>query len=114
MFIVQSWPDIYNAKFNDYKEFEGVIDGIIAANIAALASSVTLVYFLIRQVKRLFFQPYTKELLTYVKMPSYAQHIGLVSEMRSDIALVCDLRLKKSLFGLLKPKRMIFVVDDLD
>ncbi|MCE2027181.1 KAP family P-loop NTPase fold protein [Sessilibacter corallicola] len=114
MFIVQSWPDIYNAKFNDYKEFEGVIDGIIAANIAALGSSVTLVYFLIRQVKRLFSQPYTKELLTYVKMPSYAQHIGLVSEMRSDIALMCDLRLKKSLFGLLKPKRMIFVVDDLD
>ncbi len=47
-------------------------------------------------------------------MPSYAKHLGLVSEMRDDIALMCKLRLQNTLLGLGKSKRMVFVVDDLD
>lgn len=71
-----------------------------------------LLFTVLKSVKKLFAQPYAKELLTYVKLPSYSEHLGLVSEMRKDIQLLCQLRLQKTVFG--NQKRLVFVVDDLD
>ena len=72
-----------------------------------IGAIVFCLYGVYRQLRVLFAQSFTKELLTYVKLPSYAEHIGLVSEMRKDIKLMCKLRLSDD-------KRLIFVVDDLD
>ena len=72
-------------------------------------------------IRRLFSQTLTKEWLTYVKLPSYAAHIGEVSQMREDIRLMCAIRLRSGVeddpyhLGFLGPrKRLLFVVDDLD
>ncbi|WP_460051349.1 KAP family P-loop NTPase fold protein [Sessilibacter sp. MAH2] len=81
-------------------------------DITLYGGFLALLFTVLKSVKKLFAQPYTKELLTYVKLPSYSEHLGLVSEMRKDIQLLCQLRLQRSVFG--NQKRLVFVVDDLD
>lgn len=67
-------------------------------------------YFL-RQLPSLLANPLSKELLTYIRLPNYAKHLGDIPVMRENIKIMCDIRLGR-LCG--KPKRMLFVVDDLD
>ncbi|MCE2027182.1 KAP family P-loop NTPase fold protein [Sessilibacter corallicola] len=113
-FIFANWGDISQINASSYAEFSKSIAKLGLGNIAALGSVPFLLVWFYKQVKQLFSQPYTKELLTYIKLPSYAKHLGLVSEMRDDIALMCKLRLQRTFLGLGKQKRLIFVVDDLD
>ena len=89
--------------------------------LAALVGMLVAISRIPKDIRTLIAQPYTKELLTYVKLPRYAEHIGEVSEMRNDIRLMCDLRLRSGsadqhywLGSALKKKRLFFVVDDLD
>ncbi|WP_045856458.1 KAP family P-loop NTPase fold protein [Teredinibacter purpureus] len=89
--------------------------------VTALGGVLLSLFRIFRDGRTLFAQPFTKELLTYVKLPSYAQHLGEVAQMRGDIALMCNLRLRPNAgantFGLKLPfreKRLLFVVDDLD
>ncbi len=83
-----------------------------AAAFGVFGTFSALLYWISKNIKQVFAQPYTKELLTYVKLPSYSKHLGLVSEMRKDIKLLCKQRLQRGLFK--SEKRMVFVVDDLD
>jgi hypothetical protein len=75
----------------------------------------------VKDAKVLLAQPYTKELLSYIKLPDYASQIGEISEMREDIRLMANIRLgtkgpdcKDWLGKFLPTKRLLFVVDDLD
>lgn len=67
-------------------------------------------FYFYRQAKQLFANPMAKELLTYLRLPSYGTHLGKVPVMRENIRKLSDIRLadKKN------PKRLLFVVDDLD
>ena len=80
------------------------------------SGALGIFFFVIRQARSLFSQSFTKEWLTYVKLPDYAAHIGEVSEMREDIRTMCEIRLgigdKKK--NKKEQKRFLFVVDDLD
>lgn len=67
-------------------------------------------YFL-RQLPSLLANPLSKELLTYIRLPDYAKHLGDIPVMHENIKVMCGIRLGW-LCG--KPKRMLFVVDDLD
>jgi hypothetical protein len=64
-----------------------------------------------REVGKIVMNPLAKELLTYVRLPSYAEHLGEIPVMRENINLLCKLRLKEK-NG--KAPRLLFVVDDLD
>lgn len=68
------------------------------------------VYFL-KEIRSLMANPLSKELLTYIRLPDYAKHLGDIPVMRENIKVMCNIRLGH-LCG--KPKRMLFVVDDLD
>ncbi len=88
--------------------------------MAIFGIALSLVQIL-KILRPLLAQPFTKELLTYVKLPSYAEHLGQISQMREDIKLMCEVRLRSGspntpgwLGNLGKPKRLLFVVDDLD
>ena len=66
-------------------------------------------------------QPLTNKLLTYIKLPDYAAHIGEISQMQQDIRVMARLRLgftEKECYDYLGKKtpqrRLLFVVDDLD
>jgi len=89
--------------------------------ILALMGMVVTLSRIPKDFRALVAQPFTKELLTYVELPNYAKHIGELSEMRNDIHLMCDLRLRSGtadthywLGTPFSPKRLLFVVDDLD
>jgi hypothetical protein len=60
-----------------------------------------------RSLRNVLARPLTKEMMSYLKLPNYAEHIGLVPEMASDIRLMCNV-------SLVENKRLLFVVDDLD
>lgn len=82
---------------------------------------VATLFTFYKQFRVLLAQPFTKELLTYVRLPDYAEHLGQVAVMKDDVRLMCNIRLRtpsvdKYDFNLnVGPKRrMLFVVDDLD
>ncbi|MFT7559730.1 MAG: hypothetical protein ACI93R_001645 [Flavobacteriales bacterium] len=106
----------YKKDILDFSE-----NGVFAVGLGILGSVLFGVVQTFSNVRKLFSQAFTKELLTYVKLPSYVSHIGEVSQMREDIAHMCDLRLgsqeadKPFHLGRRRPKkRLLFVVDDLD
>jgi hypothetical protein len=68
------------------------------------------VYF-VKEFPKLFANPLAKEMLTYLRLPDYAKHLGTVPVMRKNIEILCNIRLKSSSE---KPTRLLFVVDDLD
>jgi Cdc6-like AAA superfamily ATPase len=68
------------------------------------------VYF-IKELPKLFANPLAKELLTYLRLPDYAQHLGTIPVMRKNIESLCKIRLKSDSE---KSARLLFVVDDLD
>ncbi|MDR7091119.1 KAP family P-loop NTPase fold protein [Cellvibrio fibrivorans] len=68
------------------------------------------VYF-VKEFPKLFANPLAKEMLTYLRLPDYAKHLGTVPVMRKNIETLCNIRLKSSSE---KPTRLLFVVDDLD
>jgi hypothetical protein len=95
--------------------------GVFPVGLGLLGSFLFGVVQTFSNFRKLFSQAFTKELLTYVKLPSYVSHIGEVSQMREDIALMCDLRLGSQeadkpfhLGRRRSKKRLLFVVDDLD
>lgn len=68
------------------------------------------VYF-VKELPKLFANPLAKEMLTYLRLPDYAKHLGAVPVMRKNIETLCKVRLKSDSE---KPSRLLFVVDDLD
>ncbi|CAD5269082.1 conserved hypothetical protein [Alteromonas sp. 38] len=74
-----------------------------------------------KQLRDIVSQPMTKEFLTYIKLPNYVSHIGEITEMQKDIRLIANIRLgfveeqcHDHLGKVSKPRRLLFVVDDLD
>ncbi|ADZ91626.1 KAP family P-loop NTPase fold protein [Marinomonas mediterranea] len=61
----------------------------------------------LKHTKALFAGPLAKELLTYLKLPNYGQHLGTIPVMREHIKKLTKVRLGNK-------KRLLYVVDDLD
>ncbi|MGJ8680874.1 KAP family P-loop NTPase fold protein [Paraglaciecola sp.] len=112
--VMMLWDQ--NISINDLVEGKGSLlqKGLPLVSLFGL-------WRIIKDAKVLFSQSYTKELLSYIKLPDYAAQIGEISEMREDIRLMANIRLgtqepncKDWLGKVLPPKRLLFVVDDLD
>ena len=104
---VAVWLGIGSFMAGDFKLNTDKLELKLVSLFAYGGGSIAFIFAWWRQVRVVFAQPCTKEFLTYIKLPSYAKHIGLVSEMRDDIRCMSELRLNGN-------KRLIFVVDDLD
>lgn len=79
---------------------------------AGLAGTLVLYQkIFLQQWKAIWASPEAKELLTYLKLPDYAKHLGEIPVMRKTLEKFCTARLKT-----VAPKttRLLFVVDDLD
>lgn len=68
-------------------------------------------FYLGKELRTLLANPMAKELLTYIRLPNYAKHLGTIPQMRKNIETLCRVRLKTDSE---KSKRLLFVVDDLD
>ena len=78
------------------------------------AGTLAVIWFLLKEFKAIAAQPFAKELKTYLRLPTYGKHLGLIPVMAKQIKTLCKLCLgKRGLFNKIH-RRLIFVVDDLD
>ena len=73
-------------------------------------AGAALIAYAVPGIGRLYDHPVSSELRTYLQLPRYGEHLGLIPVMKSHVEALCDLVLSRS--G--APKRLIVVVDDLD
>ncbi|WP_049630946.1 translation initiation factor IF-2 associated domain-containing protein [Cellvibrio sp. pealriver] len=96
--------------FSDW--FHGLIEfSESASNKSSWIWTGGVVLYTLREFGKLIISPQAKELLTYLRLPSYAEHLGTIPVMRKHICTLCNLRLKQK-NG--KTPRLLFLVDDLD
>lgn len=95
--------------FSDW--FQELINDEELASVGRWVWSGGLVLYTLREFGKLIISPQAKELLTYLRLPSYAEHLGTIPVMRKHIGTLCELCLKAK-HG--KTPRLLFVVDDLD
>lgn len=115
LLTASSWLAVNGLSQNQLPDFsKPLTSGALLAIIASL-------WQLPKRLRDIISQPMTKEFLTYIKLPNYATHIGEITEMQKDIRLMANLRLgfveepcHDHLFKISKPRRLLFIVDDLD
>ena len=85
----------------------------VAAAVGTSLWILGFIYYFATRLKDVLANPLAKELLTYLKLPDFGEHLGAIPVMRKNIETLCRVRLtarsKKH-----KDKRLLFVVDDLD
>ncbi|MEE8056687.1 MAG: P-loop NTPase fold protein, partial [Pseudomonadales bacterium] len=82
----------------------------LGAGVAG-AGALGFLWILAKEWKQISAQPLAKELKTYLRLPSYGEHLGTIPVMKEQIEALCKIRLGKK-GG--KHRRLLFVVDDLD
>ena len=91
---------------------EGFLNGVgeEVKSLLPIAWTIGIGYPLWQQAKKVFAGPLAKELRTYLKLPDYAKHLGMIPVMQDHIKKLVDVRLNTSK----SKKRILYVVDDLD
>lgn len=82
-----------------------VIEGV------GIFSGITLAILAWQQFKNTLAQPLTKEWKTYIRLPSYAKHLGELPVMAKQIRMLCDMRLGAQSDAY---RKLLFVIDNLD
>lgn len=85
----------------------------VAATLGTGIWVAGFIYYFVTRLKPVLANPFAKELLTYLKLPDYGEHLGAIPVMRKNIETLCRVRLKSQRRHH-KDKRLLFVVDDLD
>jgi len=81
--------------------------GSPVAGIGVLGAVVAAVVYLLRGLRRVLEHPLASKLWTYLKLPSYGEHLGLIPVLQRHIRTLCRLRLTGK-------RKLIVFVDDLD
>lgn len=96
--------------------------GIILSTVALLyfkegwfaglvgASSAGFVILLWKQLKHVVAHPLAAQLKSYLRLPDFGEHIGLLPVMREQVSELCKARLSESK----EKNRLLFVIDNLD
>ncbi|MCK5174922.1 MAG: hypothetical protein KAR47_16120, partial [Planctomycetes bacterium] len=69
-------------------------------------SAIGLPVFSFKDLKKIFEHPLSTQLQTYLKLPDYGEHLGLIPVLKRHIKILCDFQLDK--------KKLVVFVDDLD
>jgi len=91
---------------------EGAAAWLINATAASFGvASLVWIITLGKRTRDILRHPISDKIKTYLRLPAYRKHLGLIPELKQDIDILCKLRLKhhKEL-----PHRLIVFVDDLD
>jgi CheY-like chemotaxis protein len=81
---------------------------------AAFAGFATFVAIIWKNLKTIIEHPISTELTTYLKLPSYGEHLGEVPVIKRQLRKLCKLRLNLKPQKNGKEPRLIVFVDDLD
>ena len=74
--------------------------------------SLALVIGIWKGLRTVSAQPLAKELKTYLRLPSYQEHLGTIPVMEQQIRTLCEICLNRLWSH--KQRRLIFFIDDLD
>jgi GTPase SAR1 family protein len=97
-----------------------------AAIAVGMPAQLFIFWFLYQKAQGIFSHPLADKLNTYLRLPSFGEHLGSIPVMRDQVALLTQLRFKiPSLIATGnrwwgkyrksgKNQRLIFIVDDLD
>ncbi len=89
------------------------ITNLIVSNPAiAGAGSLAVAWLVYEQLKVISSQPLAKELKTYLRLPSYQEHLGTIPMMQNNIKAIAEICLGEKRWD--KNRRLVFFVDDLD
>lgn len=86
---------------------------MVVATVGTGVWVLGFLYYFATRLKTVFANPLAKELLTYLKLPDYGEHLGAIPVMRKNIETLCKVRLQ-SRSKKRGDQRLLFVVDDLD
>ena len=95
------------ASLSDITLKEGMAGSFVGVGAGAFFSFI--LYQAWKTARTILEHPLANRLYTYLKLPSYGQHLGLVPVIREQIGALCRYRL-----GKLHNGRLLVVVDDLD
>ncbi|MCH9033819.1 MAG: hypothetical protein IID42_04870, partial [Planctomycetes bacterium] len=86
-------------------------------SLLGLGASGGLAIFLplmFKNVKAVVEHPITLELTSYLKLPDYSKHLGMIPVMRKHLRTLCDVRGVNTSGKGKSKRRLILYVDDLD
>lgn len=92
------------------KKWGGNLDTIFQMfiGVGAVGVLVPLTFYTYRGVKRAIEHPMAVRLKTYLNLPSYGKHLGLIPVLKRHIKTLCDLRVSG------RGRKLVVFVDDLD
>lgn len=83
------------------KRYDEIV--VFAINIFWYAG---LLFYIVKFLYKTLASPFSKKFFSYLRLPNYYEHLGIIPEMRKTINELCKIKLKD--------KILIFVIDDLD
>lgn len=97
--------------FSLFNALAGNSESLLEGALFQLVWFGGFLFYFGKEMLAILSNPLAKELLTYIRLPDYAKHLGDIPVMRNNIKMLSDIRL-----GLLcgRRKRLLFVIDDLD
>jgi len=78
-------------------------------DIGGFGAGIIFLYVLWKKTSVIFVHPLASKLRTYLKLPSYGKHLGMIPVIRQQLETLCKYRL-----GQIKNGRLLVFVDDLD
>jgi hypothetical protein len=85
--------------------------GTVWFKAGAGVASVGFLIYMWPTIKRILDHPLSTNLKTYLKLPTYGQHLGLIPVLKRHVRSLCEIRLGKRDVG---KRRLIVWIDDLD
>lgn len=84
-----------------------IVNWLKALDIYTWVAPLAVLPFLYKSGKTIISSTAAKELKTYLELPSYAKHLGLLPTMRDTLETMCEVRLGNEY-------RLLYIVEDLD
>lgn len=108
-----TWSEMGAGLQSMFADLGGETGGAVMSMMGAGLWVGGFLYYFFTRIKAVLANPLAKELLTYLKLPNYGEHLGIIPVMRKNIETLCRVRLAASRKSAKAP-RLVFVVDDLD
>ena len=99
---------VYYSEIEVPKEYLGIGIG---------GGAIAVAIYLFKNIKHIFEHPIAVKLETFLKLPNYRKHLGLVPILKRHIEILCKLKLNAIKIGKFKcgkDRRLVVFIDDLD
>lgn len=93
--------------------FSSTSSGWVIGSIVSLILSLGFLATLIKKATLILGHPFTTKVNSYLKLPSYADHLGTIPMLQRHLQTLCNIVIPK-VDAAASPSRLVVFVDDLD